>query len=167
MMSLCRRFDWVLMGDLKKIDFNYRRELAAFLRRGFKFPFCPASVLLGGACMDCPLKSDCVRCNPGNLLGIDHQTLTKDGEGNERFTFRPYRAAWGEGQRKALRDFCAYFKLKLEMSDEVTYGEGTCTVYITPTEQSLRFRKRGSVMGQPWYGKDSPHDRYRNKVRQR
>ena len=35
------------------------------------------------------------------------------------------------------------------------------TVYITPTEDSLRFRKCGNVIGRPWYGKESPHCRYR------
>ena len=38
------------------------------------------------------------------------------------------------------------------------------TVYITPTEDSLRFRKCGNVIGRPWYGKDSPHCRYRKAL---
>ena len=153
------------MSDLKMIYSNYRKELAAFRRRGFKFPYCPASVLLGCACMECPLKNVCVRCNPGSLLGIDHQTLTNDEDGHERFTFRPYKASLGEERRKALTDFCAYFKLRLEITEEVTYVEGTYTIYITPTDESLCFRKRGNVLGRPWYGKDSPHYRYRDTMR--
>lgn len=166
-MSLCRRFDGAFMGDLRMIYLAYRKERAAFQRRGFKFPFCPASVLLGSACMKCPLKSACVRCNPRSLLGIDHQTLTTDDEGHERFTFRPYKVSLGEEQRKTLTDFCAYFKLRLEITEKVTYGEGTYTVYIIPTEASLCFRKRGNVLGRPWYGKDSPHYRYRDTMRRR
>ena len=146
------------------IESNYQKEHIAFLRRGFKFPYCPASVLLGCACMECPLKVECVKCNPGSLLGVDHQTLTKDSEGNLRFTFRPYKASLYEERRRNLQDFCDYFKLKLEISEEVTYVEGTYTVYITPTEDSLRFRKGGDVMERPWYGKDSPHYRYRKAL---
>ena len=152
------------MTDEDVINSNYQKEHVAFLRRGFKFPYCPASVLLGCACMECPLKGECVKCNPGNLLGVDHQTLTKDSEGNWRFTFRPYKASLYEERRRNLQNFCDYFKLKLEISDEVTYVEGTYTVYITPTEDSLRFRKGGNVMGRPWYGKDSPHYRYRKAL---
>lgn len=147
------------------IKSNYQKERTAFLRRHFRFGYCPASVLLGCACMECPLKSECVRCNPGSLLGVDHQTLTNDEDGKERFTFRPYKSSLGVDRVKALRDFCAYFKLKLEITEEVTYGEGTCTVYITPTEESLRFRRRGNVLGKPWYGKDSPHRRHENSIR--
>lgn len=146
------------------IELNYKKERAAFLRRRFRFVYCPASVLLGCACMECPLKEKCVKCNPGNLLGIDHQTLTKDGQGNERYTFRPYKTSLDERRRKALEVFCAYFKLKLEITDEVTYGEGTYTVHITPTEDSLRFRKGGNVIDRPWYGNDSPHHRYRKAL---
>ena len=153
------------MTDEDVIKSNYQKERTAFLRRRFRFGYCPASVLLGCACMECPLKGECVKCNPGSLLGIDHQTLTKDGEGNERFTFRPYKDTLSEQRRMALQSFCAYFKLKLEISDVVTYGEGTYTVYITPTEDSLRFRKGGNVTGRPWYGKDSPHYGYRHVMK--
>ena len=152
------------MINNQDIESNYQKEHIAFLRRGFKFPYCPASVLLGCACMECPLKGECVKCNPGNLLGVDHQTLTKDSEGNWRFTFRPYKASLYEERRRNLQNFCDYFKLKLEISDEVTYVEGTYTVYITPTEDSLRFRKGGNAMGRPWYGKDSTHYRYRKAL---
>ena len=69
-----------------------------------------------------------------------------------------------EERIRNLQNFCDYFKLKLEISDEVTYVEGTYTVYITPTEDSLRFRKGGNVIGWPWYGKDSPHYRYRKAL---
>lgn len=149
------------MTGAEIIESNYQKEHKAFRQRRFRFRYCPASVLLGCACMGCPLKDKCVRCNPGSLLGIDHQTLTKDDEGNERFTFRPYKASLSERQIEALQDFCDYFKLKLEISDVVTYAEGTYTVYITPTEESLCFRKNPNVIGFPWYGKDSPHYRYR------
>ena len=146
------------------IESNYTKERSAFLRRRFRFVYCPASVLLGCACMECPLKEKCVKCNPGNLLGIDHQTLTKDDQGNERFTFRPYKTSLDDHQRKALEVFCAYFKLRLEITDEVTYREGTFTVHITPTEDSLRFRKGGNVIGRPWYGNESLHYRYRKSM---
>ena len=152
------------MTDEDVIKSNYQMERTAFRRRGFKFPYCPASVLLGCACMECPLKGECVKCNPGSLLGVDHQTLTKDSEGNLRFTFRPSKASLYEERIRNLQNFCDYFKLRLEISDEVTYVEGTYTVYITPTEDSLRFRKGGNVMGRPWYGKDSPHYRYRKAL---
>ena len=152
------------MINNQDIESNYQKEHVAFLRRGFKFPYCPASVLLGCACMECPLKGECVKCNPGSLLGVDHQTLTKDSEGNWRFTFRPSKASLYEERIRNLQNFCDYFKLKLEISDEVTYVEGTYTVYITPTEDSLRFRKGGNVIGRPWYGKDSPHYRYRKAL---
>ena len=147
------------------IELNYQKERVAFQRRHFKFAYCPASVLLGCACTGCPLKGACAKCNPGSLLGVDHQTITKDSEGNSRFTFRPYRASLGERQKENLHAFCGYFKLKLEISDEVTYEKNTYTVYITPTEDSLCFRKGGRVLGQPWYGKDSPHHRYRVKMK--
>ena len=153
------------MINNQDIESNYQKEHVAFLRRGFKFPYCPASVLLGCACMECPLKGECVKCNPGSLLGVDHQTLTKDSEGNWRFTFRPSKASLYEERIRNLQNFCDYFKLKLEISDEVTYVDGTYTVYITPTEDSLRFRKGGNVTGRPWYGKDSPHYRYRNVMK--
>ena len=155
------------MNDTRDNVSNYQKERAAFQRRHFKFTYCPASVLLGCACMKCPLKGECVKCNPGSLLGVDHQTITEDSDGNSRFTFRPYKASLYEQRRKNLQRFCDYFKLRFEISDEVTYGEDTYTVYITPTDDSPRFRRGGRVLGQPWYGKDSPHYRYRNIMKRR
>ena len=150
------------MTDDRDIESNYQKERTAFLSKRYKFPYCPASVLLGCACTGCPIKGVCVGCNPCSLLGVDHQTITIDSEGNKRFTFRPYKASLFELRRENLRAFCDYFKLRLEISDEKTYPGDTFTVYITPTEESPRFRKGGRVLGQPWYGKDSPHYRCRN-----
>ena len=102
----------IFRGRLRQLHNQYyKKERAAFQRRHFKFTYCPASVLLGCACMKCPLKGECVKCNPGSLLGVDHQTITEDSDGNSRFTFRPYKASLYEQRRKNLQRFCDYFKL--------------------------------------------------------
>lgn len=57
----------------------------------------------------------------------------------------------------------------MEVRDENTYCaevEGRVyAVIISPTEESLRFRKGGNVLGTPWYGKDSPSKRFRDTYR--
>ena len=67
------------MNDTRDNVSNYQKERAAFQRRHFKFTYCPASVLLGCACMKCPLKGECVKCNPGNLLGTILGTVPAKG----------------------------------------------------------------------------------------
>ena len=57
----------------------------------------------------------------------------------------------------------------MKVRDENTYCaevEGLVyTVIISPTEESLRFRKGGNVLGTPWYGKDSPSKRFLDTYR--
>lgn len=145
---------------------QYEKELRTLDK--YRLKFCPVHILLGCACGGCPVKGSCVRCNPGSALGIDHQTVTKDEDGNRRFTFRPYKTGFGKEKRELLKEFCDYFKFKLEILDVNTYcaevGDDTLTVHITPTDESLRFRRGGDVLGTPWYGKDSPLRRYKRAV---
>lgn len=151
--------------DTDGILFSYKEEYARFSKSRLKFKYCPQSCLLGLACTGCPVRDLCVHCNPGSALGIDHQTISKNARGEKCFAFRPYLTSFGEERRKRLKEYCDFFKLDLEILDIVTYGKGTLTVYITPGKDSLQFRGGGSFFGTPWYGKDSPHARYREAMR--
>lgn len=146
---------------------TYKKEQRAINR--FKVQFCPMHILLARACKECPAKDFCCGGNTGMWMGIDHQTLRKDGAKGARYVFRPYKNSFGKEKRANLEKYCDYFKLKLEIRDENTYraeAEGRVyTVIISPTKESLRFRKGGEVIGTPWCGKDSPIERYREKYR--
>lgn len=139
---------------------QYNKELKATQKYKAALLCCPVHVLLACACGDCPAKSVCVGGNPGSHLGIDHQTVVKLPNGLKRYTFRPYKTRFDGPCRELLEKFCEHFKLKLEVLDVNTYsaeaGDKTYTVHITPTDESLRFRRGGDVLGTPWYGKDSP-----------
>lgn len=151
--------------DSDGVLFSYKKEVAAFDRRGLKFSFCPANCLLGCACTGCPVMDKCVRCNPGSVFGIDHQTISTNTRGEKCFAFRPYRDAFYEERRALLKEYCDFFKLELEILDTVTYAEGTLTVYITPGPDSLQFRGGKNFARRPWYGKGSPYARYREAMR--
>ena len=154
--------------DKDIIHETYLKEQKAINR--FKHDFCPMHVLLACACGDCPVKGNgCIGSNPGSALGIDHQTLRIDRANGNHYVFRPYKTSFGGEKRELLERFCEYFKLKMEVRDENTYCaevEGRVyTVIISSTEESLRFRKGGNVLGTPWYGKDSPSKRFRDTYR--
>lgn len=85
------------------IESNYTKERFAFLRRRFRFVYCPASVLLGCACMECPLKEKCVKCNPGNLLGIDHQASAKQADCPAFYDMHIIEH-YGSGMRRMKKD---------------------------------------------------------------
>lgn len=151
--------------DANGILFSYKEEEERFSKSRLKFKFCPQSCLLGLACTGCPAMDKCVRCNPGSVFGIDHQTISKNTRGEKCFAFRPYREAFYEERRALLKEYCDFFKLELEILDTVTYGEGTLTVYITPGPDSLQFRGGKNFARRPWYGKGSPYARYREAMR--
>lgn len=150
--------------DIDGVLFSYKEEAERFSKSRLKFKYCPQSCLLGLACTGCPVMDMCVRCNPGGALGIDHQTISKNMRGERCFAFRPYRESFDDECRARLKEYCEFYKLDLEILDAVTYAEGTLTVYLTPGKDSLQFRGGGDFLGMPWYGKGSPHARWREEM---